>query len=70
MPSIVNTVKRLIAGLALLVGVAVVKSILYSPYMATPISQHDYVSQAIDVVIIVAFWAPLSCCLSAAQNRL
>jgi small-conductance mechanosensitive channel len=59
MPSIVNTVKRFIVGLALLVGLAIVTSILYSFFMAIPISQHDYVSQIINVAIIVAFWATI-----------
>ncbi len=59
MPSIVNTFKRFIAGLAFLVGLAATAIILYSLFVAAPASQHDLVSETIDVAIIVAFWATI-----------
>ena len=59
MPSIVNTVKRFIAGLTILVGIAAATIILYSLLMATAISQHELASESLGIVIIIAFWATI-----------
>ncbi len=59
MPSAVNTIKRFFVVLVLLVCLSVFTIILYSLFMAAPISQHNLVSESIDVALIVAFWVTI-----------
>jgi small-conductance mechanosensitive channel len=53
----VNSVKRFIVGLVLLTGLAAITIILYSLYVAVPISEQSFVTQMVGVAIVVGFWA-------------
>ncbi len=59
MPNFVNSIKRFAVGLVLLTCLAAITIVLYSLYVAAPISEQDIVIQTIGVAIIIGFWATI-----------
>jgi small-conductance mechanosensitive channel len=56
LPSIINSVKRFIMGIVLLVALAAGTLFLISNFILEPINLSDITNQAIEIALIVGFW--------------
>jgi len=54
--SIVSSVKKFVAGVAVLVALATGTILLYDSFVQVPINLPDFMDQSIRIVVIVAFW--------------
>jgi len=54
--SLVNSVKKFVAGIVLLVALAAGTLLLYDSFLQTPINLPDFLDQSIRIAVIIGFW--------------
>jgi small-conductance mechanosensitive channel len=59
LPSTVNSIKRFLTTLIILVAVAVATVVLYSLYVETPLTSNYVITKSVGIVIIIAFGAAI-----------